>query len=85
MGCISSKDAKKEFKRSPWKSQEPVSRSALQKLRDEFWDTAPHYGGDRGEYSLARERIRLLVAALDFDARSTDTRLPRFPQSFGTH
>ena len=38
--------------RPRWKSEEPVTVSSLQKLRDEFWDTAPHYGGERGEKPL---------------------------------
>ncbi len=24
--------------------------SALQRMREEFWETEPHYGGDRGEH-----------------------------------
>merc|ERR1711937_897302 len=46
MGCISSKLEERKTFRPRWKSEEPVTVSSLQKLRDEFWDTAPHYGGE---------------------------------------
>ena len=52
MGCISSKLEERKTFRPRWKSEEPVTVSSLQKLRDEFWDTAPHYGGERGEKPL---------------------------------
>mmetsp|Transcript_43850 Transcript_43850/g.82012 ORF Transcript_43850/g.82012 Transcript_43850/m.82012 type:complete len:145 (-) Transcript_43850:691-1125(-) len=29
----------------PFKQNPPVSRAQLQRMRDEFWDTQPHYGG----------------------------------------
>ena len=50
MGCLSSKDAS-ILKAKKWKSQEPVTLEELQKRREEFWDTAPHYGGDPGKLS----------------------------------
>ncbi|GLC46664.1 hypothetical protein PLESTB_001549100 [Pleodorina starrii] len=37
----------KQYARPKWKSQEPMTLSQLQKKREEFWDTQPHYGGDR--------------------------------------
>ena len=52
MGCISSKLEERKTFRPRWKSEEPVTVSSSQKLRDEFWDTAPHYGGERGEKPL---------------------------------
>ncbi|EIE23586.1 hypothetical protein COCSUDRAFT_53398 [Coccomyxa subellipsoidea C-169] len=56
MGCFCSKlfddlpehvGKSKKFKRPVWKSEEPCTESDLQAKREEFWDTQPHYGGDR--------------------------------------
>lgn len=35
-------------KPKPWKHPQPITRSQLMQLREEFWDTAPHYGGKKG-------------------------------------
>ncbi|KAJ0018912.1 hypothetical protein Pint_10333 [Pistacia integerrima] len=54
MGCTGStrakgdESAKKIRKPKPWKHSEPITRTQLMQLRDEFWDTAPHYGGRKG-------------------------------------
>eukprot|EP00250_Pteridium_aquilinum_P034592 c7793_g1_i1 orf=67-411(+) len=51
MGCASSIEktnegpGKKLKKPKPWKHSEAITRAQLKKMRDEFWDTAPHYGG----------------------------------------
>ncbi|XP_031269834.1 ubiquitin domain-containing protein 2-like [Pistacia vera] len=51
MGCTGStrakgdESAKKIRKPKPWKHSETITRTQLMQLRDEFWDTAPHYGG----------------------------------------
>lgn len=37
----------KSWKRHKWRSEELLTRSQLQRMRDEFWETEPHYGGDR--------------------------------------
>jgi hypothetical protein len=39
---------KKVRKPKPWKHPQSISVAQLRQLRDEFWDTAPHYGGQRG-------------------------------------
>lgn len=39
---------KKIRKPKPWKHPQPITKSQLIQLRDEFWDTAPHYGGRKG-------------------------------------
>nr|GMD06769.1 ubiquitin domain-containing protein 1-like [Ipomoea batatas] len=36
---------KKIRKPKPWKHSEPITRDQLVQMRNEFWDTAPHYGG----------------------------------------
>ncbi|DBA76254.1 hypothetical protein WJX77_001976 [Trebouxia sp. C0004] len=54
MGCFGSKSAEKTkaekgraLRRPVWNSEYPMTRDELQQKREEFWDTAPHYGGDR--------------------------------------
>ncbi|GMH35970.1 hypothetical protein BSKO_03838 [Bryopsis sp. KO-2023] len=48
MGCIPSKSSKGlRQKPKKWASEKPLSREELQAQREEFWDTQPHYGGDR--------------------------------------
>ncbi|CAI0560694.1 unnamed protein product [Linum tenue] len=54
MGCAGSSFAKGEGnkkirKPKPWKHSEPITRAQLVQKRDEFWDTAPHYGGQKGK------------------------------------
>ncbi|KAK6229268.1 hypothetical protein SCA6_018219 [Theobroma cacao] len=51
MGCAGSTPAKgdgnvkKIRKPKPWKHPQPITKSQLVQMREEFWDTAPHYGG----------------------------------------
>ncbi|KAL4627255.1 hypothetical protein ACJW31_05G112300 [Castanea mollissima] len=40
-------DLKKIQKPKPWKHTEPITRTQLMQMHDEFWDTAPHYGGQK--------------------------------------
>ncbi|KIY94710.1 Ubiquitin domain-containing protein 1 [Monoraphidium neglectum] len=63
MGCFQSKEdaagaaprpaaASKErevaqLKKLVWRSEEPLDAAALQRKREEFWDTQPYYGGSR--------------------------------------
>lgn len=53
MGCSGSThkgvegDGKKLRKPKPRKHSEPITRAQLRQMHDEFWDTAPHYGGKR--------------------------------------
>lgn len=35
-------------KPKPWAHTEPITRAQLMNMREEFWDTSPHYGGQRG-------------------------------------
>ncbi|KAJ6753877.1 BINDING PROTEIN putative-RELATED [Salix purpurea] len=37
--------AKKIRKPKPWKHPQPITKSQLIQMREEFWDTSPHYGG----------------------------------------
>lgn len=38
----------KQLKRPTWKSDKPLTEADVLRMREEFWDTEPHYGGDRG-------------------------------------
>lgn len=59
MGCAGSSQTKAEGEkkrsvkaiRKPrsWKHPQPITISQLIQLREEFWDTAPHYGGRKGK------------------------------------
>lgn len=37
----------KTFVKPRWRSDDPVTATEIEKMRAEFWDTEPHYGGDR--------------------------------------
>ncbi|XP_039004564.1 ubiquitin domain-containing protein 2-like isoform X1 [Hibiscus syriacus] len=61
MGCTESKqtcgdveNAKKIRKPKPWMHSEPITRAQLTRIRDEFWDTAPHYGGQKEIWDALR-------------------------------
>ncbi|KAF3675790.1 putative LRR receptor-like serine/threonine-protein kinase-like [Capsicum annuum] len=47
---ILAETGKKVRKPKPWKHSEPITRAQLVQMRDEFWDTAPHYGGRKGKF-----------------------------------
>ncbi|CAA0815887.1 Ubiquitin domain-containing protein [Striga hermonthica] len=60
MGCsVSSQvkaggNVKKIRKPKAWKHPQPITRSQLIQLREEFWDTAPHYGGAKEIWDALR-------------------------------
>ncbi|KAH9723244.1 mutator transposase mudra protein [Citrus sinensis] len=60
MGCAGSSQSKadgtvkKIRKPKPWKHPQPITKSQLMQLRDEFWDTAPHYGGRKEIWDALR-------------------------------
>ncbi|XP_022715734.1 ubiquitin domain-containing protein 1-like isoform X1 [Durio zibethinus] len=60
MGCTGSKrtrgneNTKQIRKPKPWKHAEPITRTQLMQMRDEFWDTAPHYGGRKEIWDALR-------------------------------
>ncbi|RWW19722.1 hypothetical protein BHE74_00011242, partial [Ensete ventricosum] len=43
---------KKLKKPEAWKHAEPLTEAQLKKMRDEFWDTAPYYGGKKEVSSI---------------------------------
>ncbi|KAF5197083.1 Ubiquitin domain-containing protein [Thalictrum thalictroides] len=60
MGCAGSSQtkgddsAKKIRKPKPWKHPQPITRAQLNQMREEFWDTAPHYGGRKEIWDALR-------------------------------
>ncbi|XP_052181627.1 uncharacterized protein LOC127794509 [Diospyros lotus] len=59
MGCTGSRDKgdeniKKIRKPKPWKHSEAITRAQLIQMREEFWDTAPHYGGQKEIWDALR-------------------------------
>ncbi|KAJ0252689.1 UBD domain-containing protein [Hirschfeldia incana] len=62
MGCIVSSQARNEGearrkkikKPEPWAHTEPITRAQLTNMREEFWDTSPHYGGQREIWDALR-------------------------------
>lgn len=45
---MNTENSKKLKKPKPWKHTQPITPAQLKQMRDEFWDTAPHYGGQKG-------------------------------------
>ncbi|CAN1283497.1 Ubiquitin domain-containing protein 1 [Linum perenne] len=68
MGCAGSSIAKadggnkKVKKPKPWKHSQPITRAQLVMMRDEFWDTAPHYGGRKEIWDALRAAAEAEVA-----------------------
>ncbi|KAL6599342.1 hypothetical protein ACP70R_006548 [Stipagrostis hirtigluma subsp. patula] len=64
MGCAGSTPAtkdtagpdstKKVRKPKPWKHPQPITVAQLRQMREEFWDTAPHYGGQKEIWDALR-------------------------------
>ena len=52
---------KKIRKPKPWKHTQPITKAELVKMREEFWDTAPHYGGTKGKIDSLLISIPCLV------------------------
>eukprot|EP00271_Cylindrocystis_brebissonii_P017648 TRINITY_DN4658_c2_g2_i2.p1 TRINITY_DN4658_c2_g2~~TRINITY_DN4658_c2_g2_i2.p1 ORF type:complete len:120 (-),score=27.75 TRINITY_DN4658_c2_g2_i2:1010-1369(-) len=68
MGCASSAPQtdeggipvgppKKLRKPRAWKHPTPITRSEIKKMREEFWDTAPHYGGQKEIWDALRAAV----------------------------
>ncbi|KAF6991265.1 hypothetical protein CFC21_008371 [Triticum aestivum] len=59
MGCAGStpkvdESSKNLRKPKPWKHTQPITPAQLKQMRDEFWDTAPHYGGQKEIWDALR-------------------------------
>lgn len=40
---------------------EVITLAQLKQMRDEFWDTAPHYGGQKGELKVVILGVKLVL------------------------
>ena len=48
---MNTENNKKLKKPKAWKHTQPITSAQLKQMRDEFWDTAPHYGGQKGMFT----------------------------------
>ncbi|KAK8936166.1 hypothetical protein KSP39_PZI013767 [Platanthera zijinensis] len=68
MGCFASTPSKGEDndkriqKPKPWEHPQPISTTELRRMRDEFWDTAPHYGGQKEIWDALRAAVEADVS-----------------------
>jgi hypothetical protein len=51
---LSPDNSKKLKKPKPWKHNQAITTTQLKQMRDEFWDTAPHYGGQKEIWDALR-------------------------------
>ena len=59
MGCAGSTpksdDSSKKLKKTkPWKHTQSITPAQLKQMREEFWDTTPHYGGQKEIWDALR-------------------------------
>ncbi|XP_047059027.1 ubiquitin domain-containing protein 1-like [Lolium rigidum] len=59
MGCAGSTptsddNSKKLKKPKPWKHTQAITPAELKQMREEFWDTTPHYGGQKEIWDALR-------------------------------
>jgi hypothetical protein len=54
-----SDNGKKLKKPKPWKHTQAITPAQLRQMRDEFWDTAPHYGGQKGTPCISESVMHL--------------------------
>ncbi|PWZ39854.1 Ubiquitin domain-containing protein 2 [Zea mays] len=45
---------KRVRKPKAWKHPQPITMAQLRQMREEFWDTAPHYGGQKEIWDALR-------------------------------
>ncbi|KAI5059224.1 hypothetical protein GOP47_0025543 [Adiantum capillus-veneris] len=71
LSAINGEGHRKKLKKpKAWRHPEPITRSQLRQMRDEFWDTAPHYGGRREIWDALRaaSEAELSLAQLIVDS-----------------
>ncbi|KAL5231430.1 hypothetical protein ABZP36_030206 [Zizania latifolia] len=51
---LARKNSKKLKKPKPWKHTQEITPAQLTQMCDEFWDTAPHYGGQKEIWDALR-------------------------------
>ncbi|KAF7030571.1 hypothetical protein CFC21_042088 [Triticum aestivum] len=48
-------DSSKKLKKTkPWKHTQSITPAQLKQMREEFWDTTPHYGGQKEIWDALR-------------------------------
>ncbi|XP_078429246.1 uncharacterized protein LOC144701330 [Wolffia australiana] len=86
MGCVGSKQlndngsSRKLRKPKPWQYPRPITRAELAKMREEFWDTQPQYGGRKEIWETLRAaaevtnlaHAQLLLDCADIIVSATD-------------
>uniref|UniRef100_J3M941 DC-UbP/UBTD2 N-terminal domain-containing protein n=1 Tax=Oryza brachyantha TaxID=4533 RepID=J3M941_ORYBR len=77
MGCAGStpkvdEHGKKLKKPKPWKHTQAITPAQLSQMREEFWDTAPHYGGQKA-YRISTEIWDALRAAAEAELSLAQT------------
>lgn len=60
-------NVKKIRKPKPWKHPQPITKTQLIQLREEFWDTAPHYGGRKGNFN-SKFLLSLVILLVNISA-----------------
>ncbi|KAI3710118.1 hypothetical protein L2E82_39892 [Cichorium intybus] len=76
MGCVKSSNNNDGRRRPirirkprPWDHTEAITRAQLNAMREEFWDTAPYYGGQREIWdalrAAAEAELHLAQAIID--------------------
>ncbi|KDD73802.1 hypothetical protein H632_c1825p0 [Helicosporidium sp. ATCC 50920] len=70
------------FVKPKWKSSEPLTEEKLKAMREEFWDTEPHYSGARVVWDALRAAAeadlataRLIVSSAGIVVSSPDLTL----------
>lgn len=57
---MNTENSKKLKKPKAWKHTQPITVAQLKQMREEFWDTAPHYGGQKGLFNCSCKIDQLL-------------------------
>ncbi|PIA42033.1 hypothetical protein AQUCO_02100107v1 [Aquilegia coerulea] len=53
---VARRDSTKKIRKpKPWKHPLPITRAQLNQMREEFWETAPHSGGQKEIWDVLRE------------------------------
>jgi hypothetical protein len=61
---MNTENSKKLKNPKAWKHTEPITLAQLKQMRDEFWDTAPHYGGQKGT-SIIKAKLNGTNSSVD--------------------
>ncbi|XP_040942778.1 ubiquitin domain-containing protein 1 isoform X2 [Gossypium hirsutum] len=91
MGCAGSTpgkgdgNVKKIRKPKPWKHPQPITKSQLEQMHEEFWDTAPHYGGSKAIVDSAGVIVQSADLTICYDERGAKYELPKYVLSEPTN